>query len=276
MKRRDLLLTPSAVAILAAAQTPGAPDTQTNAHGTEYFLLGNGLITIGVQSAPVPEAGSHCGLVVMSPDHMNRKTGSLLWHSRSGLADTRLTLWSGAKPSSPKPGQAEIEWTYPDGVPTVRIRWAAEGYRITEDLWCPAGHPALIRRVTLEGAGEARLSATLRPNPLLFDEYDVDRQRARLSAGGYHHVELYALEPARTVDRSLEIRVTGNSVAHFIFTLDSPGLAVDPAALRAPSSAYWRGCSALSTGDPGLDHLFRASGHGIRAVVSGTGKMDGG
>ncbi|MBI5282359.1 MAG: hypothetical protein HY858_11810 [Candidatus Solibacter usitatus] len=276
MDRRRFLQSSAGGAALAAAQTPGALDTQTNAHGTEYYLLGNGLITAGVQSAPVAEAGAQCGLVIMSPDHMNRKTGSLLWHPRSGLADTRLTLWSGDKPSSPKPGQAEIEWTYPDGIPTVRIRWSTSGYRVTEDLWCPAGHAALVRRVTLEGAGEVRLTVTLRPNPLLFDEYDVDRQRARLSAGGYHHIELFALEPARTVDRNLEMRITGNSTLHFVLALDAPGLTLDPASLRTQSAGYWRGVSSVSTGDTGLDHLFRASGHGIRAVVSRSGKMDGG
>jgi hypothetical protein len=184
MLRREFLMTAGAT-VLRPAQPDVPPDSLTNPHGLEYFLLGNGLITVGVQAAPVREAGANCGLVVMSPDHMNRKAGSLLWSPRAGLEGTRCTVLVGTTAYTPEPGRAEVAWHYPDGTPTVRIRWSAGACRVTEDLFCPIGHAAPLRTVTVENAGaapaEVRLTATLRQNPLLFDEYEVDRERGVLA-----------------------------------------------------------------------------------------------
>lgn len=276
MRRRDLFLAPALAALPAAAQS--LPDAETNRGGLSYFLLGNGLITVGVQSAPAAEAGTHAGLVVMSPDHLNRKTGSLLFHPRTGFELTRCAVWVDGKPHWPEPGRASIEWIYPDGIPTVRIRRAAAGLAVAEDLWCPADAPALICSVTIEDAplSGVRVTATLRPNPLLFDEYEVDRARARLAAGGYHHLELFALGESRVLEREVEVTLAGTQTAHFVLTLDAPGMMPDLAALRLKTADAWNKPSAIRTGDRGFDAMLRAATHGIRAAVARSGKMDGG
>ena len=283
MRRREFLLGAGVGA--AQLQVPAPPDSQTNALGLEYFLLGNGRITVGVQSAPVGEAGAHCGLLVMSPDHMNRKTGSLLWHPRTGLQSTRCTLWVDGKPYMPEPGQAKIEWTYPGSIPTVRVSWDAAGYAISEELWCPIGQAALLRNVIVENrtgaSAELRLSATLRPNPMFFDEYDVDREQSRLSADGYHHIAMYSLDQARVLEREVEITLGklsagARAAGRFVLALDSPAITADEAAMRRETAAYWSGTSSVHSGDAGLDHLFRTAQHGFRAIVARSGKMDGG
>jgi hypothetical protein len=276
MRRRDLLLTPAFAAMPAAAQS--LPDAETNRGGLSYYLLGNGLITVGVQSAPSPGAGSHAGLVVMSPNHLNRKTGSLLFHRRTGLELIRCAVWIGGQPHWPEPGGASLEWVYPDGVPAVRIRRTAAGVAITEELWCPADAPVLIHTVRAGGAPASgvRVTATLRPNPLLFDEYEVDRARARLCANGYHRLELFALGESSVLEREVEVRLDGTQTAVFVLTLDAPGLAPGLAALRLQTAEAWRRTAAIRTGDAGLDHMLRAATHGIRAAAARNGKVDGG
>ena len=289
MKRRDFLLFPSVTSIAAQSGALSVPpDSVTNPPGLEYFLLGNGSLFLGVQWTQSPEAGAQAGLVLMAAEHLNRKTGSLLWHPRSGLLSTRCLVVVNGKPFSPEPGRAAIQWRYPDGIPTVRIDWDAGPCHVTEDIFCPEGDSAVIRTVALEnrapGEIQTRALVSLRANSLLFDEYEVDRPRARLTASGYHHLELSAVGVARAIDREVEVdfgamQPGSRSGTRFILSLDRPGLNWDTAAVdrgRSASAKFWRGRASIETGHAALDQMFRASVHGLRAVVADSGKMDGG
>jgi hypothetical protein len=294
MYRRDFLLASGLTAAAAQASgqpptmLPVPPDSLTDANGLTYYLLGNGLITVGLQAAPSEAAGTNGGLVVMSPDHMNRKTGSLVWNPRTGLQATRSTVLVDGKAYLGEPGRVEITWQYPDGIPTVRLRWQAGATLVTEDLYCPMGVAALIRAVTVVNNGtapaEVLLRAGLRPNPVLFDEYEVDRTGARLVASGYHRLELSALAGGRTVERDIEVSLGtvapgDRGSGGFVLALDAKESAATESTLpgiRRETAAYWSHVGRVETGSPELDHMFRAAAHGFRAVVARSGKMDGG
>lgn len=278
-------------AAVAAAQVeapPAPPDSVTNPAGLEYFLLGNGKLLAGVQWTQSEAAGAQAGIVLMSPEHMNRKTGSLLWHPRLGLQATRIIVEVDGKPYSPEAGRAEMQWEESAGPPVLKVRWTAGACDVTERLWCAGQEAALIREVALRNAGgtavEARVLAVLRPNPLLFDEYEVDRAGARLEARGYHHLELMASSDGRALEREIEVKAGtlaagGRAEARYVLTLDKPSTiwtreGVERA--RADAAALWRGCATAETGDAGLDGLFRSAVRGLRSVVAESGKMDGG
>jgi len=42
--------------------------------GPEYYLLGKGLILAAIHATTMPEAGTDCGLVLISLEHLNRET----------------------------------------------------------------------------------------------------------------------------------------------------------------------------------------------------------
>lgn len=288
MNRRAFLLTPPA---LAAAQLPdpsAPPDSATNPPGLEYFLIGNSLILAGVQHSATPAGGAQAGVVLMSSEHLNRKHGSLLYHPRAGLDATRIAVWVDGKPYLPQPGEAALSWRYPDGIPTVRVEWAAGPCQVIEDLYCPIGEPALVRGITIENRGEkaaeVRAVASLRPNPVLMDEFEIDHRAARLSATGYHHVELAASAGSRIIGRQIEIPfgtlAAGSSAqGGTILTVDrrasTPVFSIRDQA-RAASARYWNRLTLIQTGAGGFDSLFRMASHGYRATVAKSGKMDGG
>jgi hypothetical protein len=188
----------------------------------------------------------------------------------------------------PEPGRVEIDWQDFDGVPSVRMRWKAGSCEVTERLWCAGREAALIREVGVNNTGaavvEARALTVLRPNPLLFDEYGVNRAEARLEAHGYHHLELSAAGGGQTLEREVEVKLgllapgeSGN--ARFVLTLDRPGSTWNAGSLglaRADAASLWRNRATLNTGDAGLDGMFRMAGRGLRSVVAESGKMDGG
>lgn len=289
MNRRQFLASPALAAAAAQAPNPPAPpDSVTNPPGLEYFFLGNGRIAAAIQYSQLPEAGTQAGVVLMSPEHLNRKSGTLLWHHRAGLQYSRLTVVVNGTPFSPIPGSAEMSWHYPDSIPTVRIQWSVGPCLVTEHLSCPSSEPALLRTVEIKNTSSApatvQLRATLRPNPLLFDEFDADPPNSRVVATGYHHLALTSVPKPALVDRDIEVALAplapgSGSTATFVLTLDQPAAVWDAPTLaraRAATTASWRNHATLSSGHDGLDHIFRASAHGLRAVVAASGKMDGG
>lgn len=288
MDRRTFLGTP-AMAAVAAAQAPAqAPDSVTNPAGLEYFILGNGKLIAAVQWTSNEAAGAQGGIVLMSPEHMNRKTGSLLWHPRTGLQVTRCVVVAGGKAFVPEAGRAEMNWEDPDGVPAVRIRWAAGECEVTERLWCMGREAALVREVDVKNSGsaavEVRTLAVLRPNSLLFDEYEVNRAEARLEASGYHRLELSAAGGGQALEREVEVKlgsIAPGEIGHarFVLTLDRPGSTWTGASLKSAlveAASFWRNRATVKTGDEGLDGMFESSVRGLRSVVAESGKMDGG
>lgn len=289
MKRREFLGTPAMAALAAGAEPPSAaPDSVTNPAGLEYFILGNGRMLAGVQWTQTAEAGAQAGIVLMSPEHLNRKTGSLLWHARAGLGDTRAVVVVEGKPYTPEPGAAQMAWEETDCVPTVSVRWRAGTCEVAERLWCAGSQAALVREVEVTNRGtaaaEVLVLAVLRGNGLLFDEYESDRESARVEARGYHRLQLAAAEGGRALERGVEVALgrlaaEGRGSARFVLTLEEPAGEWGAAALKAArteAAAVWRRQAVVETGDGGLDAMFRAAGRGLRSAVAASGKMDGG
>ncbi|MCX6622234.1 MAG: PQQ-binding-like beta-propeller repeat protein, partial [Acidobacteria bacterium] len=282
---------------MSALQTPAAtvfntqqvhPDFQTASSGVEYYFLGNGRLRAIVQSVPAGSGATQGGIGLMSPDHFGRKSDSLLY-DRRGLRATRILVTEGDRTWDPLSGSVTISWTYPDGIPTVRLEWRAGPLEVTEELFTAAEEPVLFRVVTLTNRGAApvkpELIATLSANSGKMDEYEVDPARGMLTAIGYHHVRLFradakgvAFERRLTVNAGLLAPgATAQSV--LALTLDWPREEFDRlgyARVREKTAADWKQRTSFHSGNPVLDHLFRVSSSAVRAAVADSGKMDGG
>ncbi|MBI3004494.1 MAG: hypothetical protein HYY49_03665, partial [Ignavibacteriales bacterium] len=185
-------------------------DYKSNNQGTEYYFLGNGLILAALQTSSNPEAGTHCGLLVMSPEHFGRKISSYLYHPERGLQNSRCFITAEGATNVPEAATSKVSWEYPDGIPTVVVEWKAGQFVIRETLMCPVHDPAVIRTIALKNVAQedADTSATvlLYPNLMFFDEYNVDRKRGTLKAGGYKTMRLFSLNESIAGDRHLNVK----------------------------------------------------------------------
>lgn len=290
--RRAFLDLAGAAVVRPIARAPAAQrlhdDFRTDLPGAEYFVLGNGRILAALQSCGETSGGTHCGLLVMSPEHFTRKSGTFLYHPERGLKHSLAAVAVNGVECFPEPGQSEVKWEYPDAIPTVALSWSAAGCRIAERLWCPAEIPALIRELTVEnlagGTVDVAIRQRLTANPLLFDSYEVDRSRGVLAAIGYHVMTLFALQEAAASDRHLEVRAPAlapgeRATATFVLLVDERRdsfLATGLEQLRRETARACGRRGSLETGHAGLDHLFRCAQSGLRAAVARSGKMDGG
>jgi hypothetical protein len=264
------------------------PDFRTNNPGLEYFILGNGQIIVSVQTGPRPEAGTHCGMLVMSSEHFARKMSTYLFHPERGLQNTRFTVTLDGKGYGPEPEKSTVRWRYPDHVPTIVIEWNAGGCFVREELMCPSNDPVLLRTVTIENRTSVPVSPTgiilLYPNLMLFDEYHVDRKRATLSCSGYEALEMFCLGEATPGDRHLNIKFGqippgGTTSSTIVLTLNLPKQKFEQKGLKAihtETKKYWSSRSRFETDSSELNHLFNASVSGLRAAVARSGKMDAG
>ncbi|MEX1139544.1 MAG: hypothetical protein WEB33_10805 [Bacteroidota bacterium] len=262
-------------------------DYQSNNSGTEYFLLGNGLIFAALQTAKDAAAGTHCGLMVMSPEHFGRKISTYLYHPERGLQNSRCTVAHGAASYVPDPTSSTVRWEYPDGVPTVVAEWNAGGCIVREEYFVPPSHAAVVRTVSVKapatGASDVRLTVLLYPNLMYFDEYDVDRVHGTLTARGYKTLRLFCLKPINVGDRHMtavlgSIPPGGEQSATFVLTLDTERHILESRgldSLKREAAQYWKGVTSVNFGHAGLDHLYRVSASGLRSAVSRSGKMDG-
>ena len=186
------------------------PDFRTNNPGLEYYLIGNGLITAAIQTSPTPESGTHCGLLLMQPDHFARKMSTYLFHPERGLQNTRMIVVIDGKSYTPEFATSTVRTEYPDHIPTIVLEWEAGECRVREELMCPSEDSALVRTVTVENKTAGPISPTgiimLYPNLMLFDEYAVDRERGTLSTTGYETMEMFCLNDATPGDRHLNIK----------------------------------------------------------------------
>lgn len=277
----------SAIAPAAAEQQRLHQDYQSNNSGIEYFLLGNGLILAGLQTSTNEEAGTHCGLLVMSPEHFGRKISTYLYHPERGLLNSRTIVLEGGASHVPQPGSSRVSWSYPEGVPTVVVEWTAGTCHVTEELFCPPNDAVLVRTVRVKGSatGSKQVSLTLLlyPNQMFFDEYDVDRVRGTLTASGYKTLRLFASQTPTAGDRHLNVSIGDlgpgeERSATFFLALDATREAVERKGLARMSKeagTAWKSVTSLQTGHDGLDHLFRVSASGLRALVARSGKVDG-
>ncbi len=262
-------------------------DYQSNNSGTEYFLLGNGLIFAALQTSRDSDAGTHCGLMVMSPEHFGRKISTYLYHPERGLQNSRCHVAHGGASYLPEPSSSKVRWEYPEGVPTVVAEWDAGGCMVREEFFCPPDRAALVRTVSIKapvaGASDVRLTILLYPNLMYFDEYDVDRVNGTLTAKGYKTLRLFCLKPVTVGDRHMTVMLgsltpgSEQSVT-FVLTLDVERETIEQTGIdgmKRGASRYWGGVSTISSGHSGIDHLYRVSTTGIRSAVARSGKMDG-
>jgi len=263
-------------------------DFQSNNDGCEYFFLGNGLLTAALQTTRSVEAGTHCGLLIMSPEHFGRKASTFLYHPERGLQNSLFNVSVNGTAHVPAPAASQVRWMYPERIPTVAVDWRADGCTVHEELYCPINEPALVRTVTLRNtsAGPANVLGyiSLYPNLMLFDEYAVDRTRMTLSANGFSAMQMFSPDATRVGDRHLyfdfgEMAPGAVVTATIVLTVNrtreefqKKSLAV----LRQETSSYWSSAVQLSTGSESYDHLFHASLTSLRAAVARSGKMDGG
>ncbi|MGA2624758.1 MAG: hypothetical protein ABSF91_12940 [Bacteroidota bacterium] len=267
----------------------GVPqDFYSNKTGTEYFFLGNGLIMAALQTSPSEEAGTHCGLLLMSPEHFARKNTTYLFHPERGLLHSRFYVIVDGTLHAPEFVTSRVHWEYPGNIPTVVIDWAVGSIAIREELMCPSNDPVILRTVTLENAGSIPHEVTgrlfLYPNLGFFDEYHVDREHFTLQAKGYQTLELFATNATSAGDRSLdvdfeELYPKEKKSTAFILTLNYPRKEFEGrrlAAVMEETKKYWSRCSQFDFDDASLNHLFLTSRSGIRAAVAHSGKLDGG
>ena len=300
LERRDFLKYLSAGAVattfrpsLGSPQEPAPvneqnvhPDFRTNNPGLEYFVLGNGQVLVSVQTAPKPESGTHCGMLVMSSEHFARKMSTYLFHPERGLQNTRFTVTLDGKGYAPEIDKSTVRWEYPDRVPTIVIEWSARGCRVREELVCPSNDPVLLRKITLENTTAEPVHPTgiilLYPNLMLFDEYHVDRKRATLSCSGYESLEMFCTGEATPGDRHLNIKFGeippgGKASSTVVLTVNLPRQKFEKKgveASRQETRKYWSERSCFETDNVNLNHLFNASVSGLRAAVAKSGKMD--
>jgi hypothetical protein len=303
IRRRDFLKSVGTSAVAAGLYIPGSslvppaeeevsqkvhPDYCSDIPGSEYYLLGNGAIQAVLQTVPEGNPETHCGLLIMSPEHFGRKMSTFLYHPERGLERTHFTVNVDGTGYIPQFTSTTVSWKYPDRVPTLVVEWEAGPCRVREEFVCPIGAAALVRSITVKNAGTspAKVSGSivLSPNFMFFDEYDVDRKKMTLTALGYHRMQLFPTGPVTIGDRHMaadfgtvppgEERRTG-----FVLTLDYPREEVERQGmgqLQKASAEYWGKRAELNTRHEGLNHLFLASSNGIRAAVAASGKMDGG
>jgi hypothetical protein len=263
-------------------------DFRSNNPGLEYHILGNGQILVGIQTAPKPDSGTHCGMLVMSPEHFARKMSTYLFHPERGLQNTRFTVTIDGKGYGPEPGTSTVRWEYPDRVPTVVLEWKAGECNVREELVCPSNDPVLLRTVTIENPTARPLNPTgiilLYPNLMLFDEYHVDRQRATLSCSGYESLEMFCLGQATAGDRHLNIQfgqipAGGKKSSTVVLTLNLPRAKFEKKGLDAvmrETKKFWSTRHSFEADNTTLNHLYNASLSGLRAAVARSGKMDAG
>ena len=281
---------PSGVASAELPQKdPGnPPDFCSNKTGTEYYFLGNGLIMAALQTSASEEAGTHCGFLLMSPEHFARKNTTYLFHPERGLLHSRFCAIVDGKPRTPEFVNSQIHWAYPGNIPTVVIDWAVGAISIREELMCPSNDPVILRTVTIENTGSIPHEVTgrlfLYPNLGFFDEYYVDREHFTLQAKGYQTLELFAANATSAGDRFLdvdfeELYPKAKKSTTFILTLNCPRKEFEARGLPAmmeETKKYWSQCSNFEFDDAGLNHLFSTSRSGIRSAVAHSGKLDGG
>ena len=228
----------------------GPPDVRTRLKDACYFFLGNGLIQAAVQVSPAGE-GTPLGLILMDPEQLKPKRGTLTFDAESGFENTVVRLRVQGQEAEIRPGPVTPEWIPLRGVPAVQARWSAERLRVREVFYCPdLSHAHLIRKVHVRNPSGSPVLldyATGIPGQTVRGEID-------LPAGQEKQVWFrYALEnDSRTVT---VVRISGAS----------PG---------EDARRYWSGTGEVSFHSSLLDHHFTAARNQLPAVVSRAGRVD--
>ncbi len=232
----------------------GHPDVRTKLKKVSYFFIGNGLIQGAVQIAPAGE-GTPVGLLIMHPERLRKKREALTMDTRNGLEPTTIQIIEARDSSRPKPGPIEAFWSKRHKIPTVCVRWLGRGIRTEEYFSCPEmDAPVILRRVRLK-------NRSLR----------TQRLRIRSGVGAGVLEKNLVLSPGR--EKSLSIRYT---------LVQGPGTTRILAGFSQKSKPgldmvkHWTLKSRISFGHPILDLFYQAAKFQLPAVISRTGRVDGG
>lgn len=199
-----------------------------------HHLLGNGRLQAMVQVTEHRRCRNALVLHMMNPDRFEDrpKSQSFTFHQQVGPEMTLVALYSGGKTYVPQPRQTECdlryEMRYADGVPTFRASYPADftiageraktAFNVVEELFCPNGEAAVIRRVHVSnrrglGAESARLFAFLVPNQSLFPEAHYVTDEDVAVAGHFTRGDEFLALAALTA-------VDGHQVAEFPLAFD--------------------------------------------------------
>ncbi|HTO94522.1 MAG TPA: hypothetical protein VMM80_09100 [Bacteroidota bacterium] len=293
--RLRTLLPPGPEGVRVTAQQRLHQDFVTYVPGIEYFMLGNGEIQAMVQHVPdrsgtLPQ--TFIGLTIFDPERFARKWSTFLFDPERGLDRTRLSvIFPGKAGIALAPENfSSIEWTYPDGIPTVECAWSAGEIAVTERLFAPSAGAHLFRDVTLENRGSAplaaKLYAALLPNFALFDEIGPEAATRTVRAGGFAEATLQSLDGAVEVSGRYDMTVNPGPIApgksvrvRLVYSIERGGKPMDgPAfdALVAATAAWWRARSTVTTDSALVNHLLGVSRTGLRAHIARSGKRDSG
>lgn len=263
-------------------------DFRSNHPGAECYFIGNGLITAALQTASNPEAGTHCGLFVMSPEHFGRRASTLLFHPERGVEHTRFVVTVDGEQYLPEYNSSKVSWDYPGETPTIVIEWEAGNCHVREELYCPVNVSAIIRNVKITNKGDTSISvqalARLYPNLMLFDEYHVDREKFTLTAIGFLRMQLFSSESSGVGDRNLNfdfhvVAAGASVVLNIVFTLNTTREEFERTSIntmKEETSSFWKSRTQVNLYHTGLNHLFNCSKTALRASVAASGKTDGG
>lgn len=230
----------------------GHPDVRTKLKNVSYFFIGNGRIQGAVQIAPAGE-GTPVGLLVMNPEQLRKKREALTMDAHSGLENTMIQVLDGKEVYRPEPGAVEVRWSEIHKIPAVHIRWQNRAMKVEEYFFCPEKDvPAVLREVRLKSRSRRRKKFCVRtgvgPRILEKNLFLQPGDEKRLFI-------LYSLVAAKDeilVDFSGRSKLDREMIAH------------------------WKNMSRIAFGHPLLDHYFQASRFQLPAVISCTGRIDGG
>ncbi len=256
------------------------PDSTTTLADTEYFFLGNGIVTAAIQWSRNPEA-TPLGVLLWRPDQFTRKWGTNLFHPEYGLERTMLTIIIDGVRYSPKHNEVSVEWSEYEGVPVVMASWKAGEFTVQESFNVAPGSYLLTRWVCVRGAGErnVQIEAALYANPTLFSTFGS--KESELYAVGYETIYLCTKQAGAVSERFLVVTPEPfeniHCEAHFIYVT---GIATERVELNTQfdrEREYWKKTTAIkATGDihQEISQLFFATKNGLRSAVATNGRFD--
>lgn len=253
---------------------PAPTDALTNAPDTDYFLLGDGSVTLTIQWSRT-QGLSPYGVLISDPERMPRKNGTFLFHPELGLERTMLTVIVDGQRFRPRHEDVTVAWDL--GRRCVVVRWKAGDIVVIERFLVQSASGNIVRDVLIESTTTRQVALELPfyPNPLLFDRFGV-HPGATLHADGYASLMLYSLPAGRAFERFLQVdaRPAGSGIsATFIYALDlaqeKTPTAVDD--LRPARDIPPEGEPTLARR---LEELFTISRFGLRGAVSRNGRFD--
>ena len=230
----------------------GPPDVRTKLANVDYFFLGNGLIQAAIQSAPGGDA-TPLGLLIMNPERLRKKREALTMDGRSGLEPTMLHIAAESGVFTPGPGGCRVSWATEHRIPAVRVQWRNPAMNVEELFTCPDRNaPVLIREIRIK-----------------------NRRRRPAGFGVKTGV------PGCSLEKAVALRAGGTRTLFIRYILDASQNRVriewaSRPGIKAGTAAHWRSLSRIEFDHPLLDHYFRASKNQLPAVISRTGRLDGG